>query len=154
MSNTGRTWRGLSPAGGPLRARYTGAVPRRPDAHVILTGIKLLHTVVWLFFVACIVAIPVTAGMGELGWAAVFSAVVLVECAVLALNRGRCPLTDLAARYTADRVDNSTCPCGWQGTTRRSSARSLSRARSMRRGAGWPSDIELAQGHARSSPLP
>lgn len=106
MSNTGRTWRGLSPAGGPLRARYTGAVPRRPDAHVILTGIKLLHTVVWLFFVACIVAIPVTAGMGEFGWAAVFSAVVLVECAVLALNRGRCPLTDLAARYTADRVDN------------------------------------------------
>ncbi|MBL8229777.1 MAG: hypothetical protein JNL98_14910 [Bryobacterales bacterium] len=78
----------------------------QPQAQAILTGIKLLHTAVWGFFVACIVAIPVTAGMGELRWAAIFSGVVLIECAVLALNRGRCPLTDLAARYTADRVDN------------------------------------------------
>jgi hypothetical protein len=32
--------------------------------------------------------------------------VVLVECLVLALNRGRCPLTDLAGRYTTERADN------------------------------------------------
>ena len=31
---------------------------------------------------------------------------VLVECGVLAMNRGRCPLTDLAGRYTEDRTDN------------------------------------------------
>ncbi len=31
---------------------------------------------------------------------------VVVECAVLAVNRGRCPLTDLAARYTEERTDN------------------------------------------------
>ena len=31
---------------------------------------------------------------------------VLVECAVLAVNHGRCPLTDLAARYTEHRVEN------------------------------------------------
>jgi hypothetical protein len=30
----------------------------------------------------------------------------LVECAVLAVNRGRCPLTDLASRYTEERTDN------------------------------------------------
>jgi hypothetical protein len=30
----------------------------------------------------------------------------MVECAVLALNRGHCPLTDLAARYTEERTDN------------------------------------------------
>jgi hypothetical protein len=32
--------------------------------------------------------------------------VVLLECAVLAINGGRCPLTDLAAKYTADRASN------------------------------------------------
>jgi hypothetical protein len=31
---------------------------------------------------------------------------VLVECAVLAVNKGRCPLTDWAARYTVDRSAN------------------------------------------------
>ncbi len=29
-----------------------------------------------------------------------------MECAVLAFHRGRCPLTDLAARFTDDRSDN------------------------------------------------
>jgi len=33
-------------------------------------------------------------------------AVVAGEVAVLAFNNGRCPLTSLAARYTADRRDN------------------------------------------------
>ena len=31
---------------------------------------------------------------------------VLAECAVLALNGMRCPLTDLAARYTGERAAN------------------------------------------------
>lgn len=31
---------------------------------------------------------------------------VLMECAVLAVNRCRCPLTSLAARYTEDRSPN------------------------------------------------
>lgn len=44
--------------------------------------------------------------MREFGWAAVLTGLVLVECAVLAVNRGRCPLTDLAARYTGQRQDN------------------------------------------------
>ena len=39
-------------------------------------------------------------------WVAVFTAVMLVEVAVLALNGMRCPLTDLAARYTDDRRAN------------------------------------------------
>jgi hypothetical protein len=34
------------------------------------------------------------------------SAIVLAECAVLALNGMRCPLTDLAARYTGERAAN------------------------------------------------
>ena len=38
--------------------------------------------------------------------AAVASGVVLFEVAVLMLNQFRCPLTDVAARYTDDRRDN------------------------------------------------
>lgn len=71
-----------------------------------LRAIKLLHTVVWAFFVACIVAIPVCAWTGKLGAAGLFILVVLGEVAVLALNRWRCPLTDVAARYTEERADN------------------------------------------------
>ena len=71
-----------------------------------LVKIKLLHTVVWLFFVGCILAIPIAGAMRQFSWAAAFSGVVLLECAVLALNRGRCPLTDVAARHTAERAAN------------------------------------------------
>lgn len=72
----------------------------------ILAGIKLLHTAIWLFFAGCIVAIPIAGAWRQFRWAAVLSGLVLVECAVLAMNRGRCPLTDLAGRYTEDRTDN------------------------------------------------
>jgi len=71
-----------------------------------LLGIKVLHTIVWVFFAGCIAAIPVAGALSEFRWAAVLAGLVLVECAVLAMNRGRCPLTDLAGRYTEDRADN------------------------------------------------
>ena len=69
----------------------------------ILVGIKLLHTLVWLFFASCIVALPVACVRGRFGWAAMLTGLVLLECAILALNRCRSPLTDLASRYTEDR---------------------------------------------------
>ena len=50
--------------------------------------------------------IPITAAQDQFLWAAGLSGLVLVECAVLAINRGRCPLTDLASRYTDERSDN------------------------------------------------
>jgi hypothetical protein len=71
-----------------------------------LAGIKLLHTAIWLFFAGCIVAIPFAGAWRQFRLAAVLSGLVLVECAVLAMNKGRCPLTDLAGRYTEDRTDN------------------------------------------------
>lgn len=61
---------------------------------------------VWAFFVAAIVGIPVAAWLGRGRLFLILTAVVLAEVAVLALNRLRCPLTDVAARYTADRRDN------------------------------------------------
>lgn len=67
---------------------------------------KVLHTVVWAFFASSILAIPVVALAGSLRLAAGLSAIVLVEVAVLVANRMRCPLTDVAGRYTQDRRDN------------------------------------------------
>ena len=68
--------------------------------------IKTLHTIVWCFFVVCILALPVAGARRQFGWAAALSALVLAESAVLAFNQGRCPMTDWAARYTADRASN------------------------------------------------
>ncbi|MGE3275088.1 MAG: hypothetical protein AB7O67_08235 [Vicinamibacterales bacterium] len=71
-----------------------------------LIAIKLLHTLVWAFFAVCIAAIPVCALAGDVSWAAVFIGIVAVEVVVLVSNRMRCPLTDVAARYTDARVSN------------------------------------------------
>ncbi len=68
-----------------------------------LVVIKVAHTAIWALFVACIVALPVAGWMRRFDWAVILTVLVLVECGVLAANRGRCPLTDLAARFTADR---------------------------------------------------
>ncbi len=71
-----------------------------------LRVIKLVHTVIWALFAGAILALPITGIVHRFDWAVALTAVVLGECAVLAFNRGRCPLTDVAARYTHDRADN------------------------------------------------
>ena len=71
-----------------------------------LTAVKLLHTAAWLFFASCVVAIPVAAALYRFRLAAILAGFVLLECAVLGLNRCRCPLTDLAARFTDERQHN------------------------------------------------
>ncbi len=73
---------------------------------MVLQVIKVVHTMMWAFFVLCILALPIAAVFGRFDWALTLIALVLVETTVLAVNRGRCPLTDLAARYTEDRSDN------------------------------------------------
>ncbi len=75
-----------------------------PDKSLRL--IKLIHTVVWGFFVACIIAIPVFGFAGRFRLAFGFVAVVMVEALILVFNRYRCPLTDIASKYTDDRRDN------------------------------------------------
>lgn len=71
-----------------------------------LAKVKLLHTVVWALFAGCIVAMPIASWRGEHALAAVLAAVVFAEVLVLAWNRWRCPLTDVAVRYTDDRRPN------------------------------------------------
>jgi hypothetical protein len=65
-----------------------------------------LQTAIWLFFAGGIVTNPFAGARRQFRSAAVLTVLVLVECAVLAMKRGRCPLTDLAGRYTETRADN------------------------------------------------
>ena len=56
--------------------------------------------------VACIAGIPFAAWLRDFRVVAALSAVVWLECGALAVNRGRCPLTDLAEKYTVRRDPN------------------------------------------------
>jgi Kef-type K+ transport system membrane component KefB len=71
-----------------------------------LRRIKLLHTLVWAWFAGCVLALPIAAWRGALATAWLLVAIVLVEVVVLAFNDGRCPLTAVAARHTADDAPN------------------------------------------------
>src|SRR5689334_17093999 len=71
-----------------------------------LVAVKLTHTVVWCFFVGCILGIPIAAVRMDFGTAVLLIGLVTLECAVLGLNRGRCSLTELAGRFTEERADN------------------------------------------------
>ena len=72
----------------------------------MLIAIKLLHTVVWALLAGCILALPVAAWKHRFNGAALLTLIIVVECGILALNGGRCPLTDLAAQFTSARADN------------------------------------------------
>ncbi len=75
----------------------------RPDPLPLVKG---LHTLIWAFFAACIVAIPLLVFANRLYLAFSMIGVVSIEVLILLVNRWRCPLTNVAARYTSDRRDN------------------------------------------------
>ena len=87
-------------------AQQATAVLHRVHPATALRVVKLIHTVVWAFFAACILTIPVAAYRGHLIVALPLAAIVWVEVLVLAANRWRCPLTAVAARFTDDRREN------------------------------------------------
>ena len=90
----------------------------------MLTAIKLLHTVIWAFLAASIMVLPVAGVLRRFRWAAILSVIVLLECGLLAVNGGRCPMSDLAARYTDERATStSTSRTGWRAATKQSSER-------------------------------
>jgi hypothetical protein len=76
------------------------------DPRTALIAVKVVHTVVWVFFVACILAVPITAGLHRFKLSVVFAGLVLMECLVLAVNRCQCPLTDVAVRYAPEDSPN------------------------------------------------
>ena len=53
-----------------------------------------------------ILALPILAVLRRFRWATILTVILLLECVVLAANGGKCPLTDLATRYTLDRAPN------------------------------------------------
>ncbi|MDQ8153830.1 MAG: hypothetical protein P3B98_04125 [Gemmatimonadota bacterium] len=71
-----------------------------------LRRVKLIHTLAWAFFASCVVLIPFAAAQHRFGLAATLIGAVAVESLVLVVNGWRCPLTDIAARYTEDRRPN------------------------------------------------
>ncbi len=73
---------------------------------VALRAVKILHTIAWAFFAGCILAIPLHAWRGDFVVALVLIAIVCVEVFIIVMNHWRCPLTDVAARYTDERKDN------------------------------------------------
>jgi hypothetical protein len=69
----------------------------------MLVAIKVVHTVVWAVLAGIIVALPFLAWQGAFRWTAILSVLIVVEGVVLLANGWRCPMTDLAAKYTDDR---------------------------------------------------
>jgi Flp pilus assembly pilin Flp len=84
----------------------TAARDNQTSAASALHAVKLLHTLVWAIFALAILSIPVFAWIAEYSYAAVLISLVLAEVLVLLANGLRCPLTTIAARFTADRRDN------------------------------------------------
>lgn len=76
------------------------------NAEHALTLIKLAHTAIWAVMATAVVTLPIVAVRGQFRLAVWLTALVVAECVVLVLNGGRCPLTDLAARFTTDRAAN------------------------------------------------
>jgi hypothetical protein len=75
------------------------------ERHALLL-IRTLHTFVWAVFASSILAIPVFTLERRIHIAFWLSLLVWGEIVILAVNRLRCPLTGVAARYTKDRRDN------------------------------------------------
>ena len=73
---------------------------------VALRAVRWIHTIVWAFFASAVLAVPVAAWQRRFHLWFWLSAIVLVEVGVLVVNRFRCPLTAVAARYTTDRQPN------------------------------------------------
>lgn len=76
------------------------------EAESKLRAIKAIHTLVWAVFAGSILVIPMFTALGHLSVAWGLVGFVLLEVIVLVANRMRCPLTDVAGRYTSERADN------------------------------------------------
>jgi hypothetical protein len=65
-----------------------------------LRQIKLLHTAIWAIMATAILALPALGWFRKFRWAFGLTLLITGECLVLALNGGRCPLTDMATQKT------------------------------------------------------
>lgn len=64
--------------------------------------VKLVHSIIYFFMVACLCYIFYCALTGRYDWTLLIALIAIcVEGLVLLLNRGRCPFTPLAEKYGA-----------------------------------------------------
>jgi hypothetical protein len=70
-----------------------------------LALIKLVHTIVWAFL-ACAIAVLPYLMLRRPRLAKWLLAILLIESLVVTINGMRCPLTNLAARYTTEQRAN------------------------------------------------
>lgn len=69
--------------------------------------LKLIHTLIWVFYVLVIGYILYAGFFDELSvlvWIAI--GLIILEGVILTLNKGSCPLTPIAARYT-NKIDGN-----------------------------------------------
>ncbi len=71
-----------------------------------LVVVKAVHTVIWAFFVGCIIGAPIAAAHGIFVVSFVLSGFVALEGIVLLLHGWTCPLTAVAGRYTSETRAN------------------------------------------------
>ena len=72
-----------------------------------LSLVKTAHTIIWAFFVAVIGFVVYAGTTGEISrsvWVAM--GLVAFEGVLLMLNRGKCPLTAVARRYSSRQEEN------------------------------------------------
>jgi hypothetical protein len=78
----------------------------KPTNVTMLRRVKLLHTLIWGMMAMAILGLPWLALTRRFSLACCVTLLVIGEGVVLASNRWRCPLTNVAARYTTERHDN------------------------------------------------
>lgn len=73
----------------------------------MLKQIKVFHTIIWAVMAfACVYVLyaGITRTMNQVVWFSI--GLIIIEGIVLLLNRGTCPLTPMARRYTQERSEN------------------------------------------------
>lgn len=76
-----------------------------PSQKLIL--VKIVHTLIWVFFNIVIFYLLFAAITGRINqWVWICIGLILIEGAVLAMNKLKCPLTNIAERYTDSREAN------------------------------------------------
>lgn len=73
----------------------------------MLKSIKLIHTIIWAVMVAAIFYVfycGLTNTFNFWLWSAI--GLIIFEGLVLLINKGTCPLTPLARKYSTDQKDN------------------------------------------------
>ena len=71
-----------------------------------LKTVKVVHTLIWALLAGCVIAIPFLAWSADSTLSYWLIGIVFIECIIIVIFGGHCPLTGVAARYTTDRRDN------------------------------------------------